>query len=90
NHWWERIGSAFLLSTVQDGIQYGIAQEQAKSGGSTVIMANTAQAGDSIANRVLQSSINIPPTIYKNQGDRAVIYVARDLDFSNVYRLRAR
>lgn len=90
NHWWERIGSAFLLSTVQDGIQYGIAQEQAKSGGSTVIMANTAQAGDSIANRVLQSSINIPPTIYKSQGDRAVIYVARDLDFSNVYRLRAR
>lgn len=90
NHWWERVGSAFLLSTIQDGVQYEIAKQQAQSGGSTLVMANTAQAGDSLANRVLQSSINIPPTIYKTQGDRAVIYVARDLDFSHVYRLRAR
>ncbi len=90
NHWWERIGSAFLLSTIQDGIQYEIAEQQAKAGGSTVVLSNTAQAGDSMANSVLQSSINIPPTIYKNQGDRAVIYVARDLDFSNVYKLRAK
>ncbi|WP_140987170.1 type IV secretion system protein VirB10 [Asticcacaulis tiandongensis] len=89
NHWWERIGAAFLLSTVQDAIQYGIAQEQAKSGGSTVVFGNTAQTGNTMADRVLQQSINIPPTLYKNQGDRGVIYVARDLDFSNVYRLRA-
>jgi type IV secretion system protein VirB10 len=90
SHWWQRFGSAFLLSTIQDGIQYEIAQEQAKSGGSTVVLSNTAQAGNSMASSVLQSTINIPPTIYKNQGDRAVIYVARDLDFSNVYRLRAK
>ncbi|MFP1132631.1 type IV secretion system protein VirB10 [Asticcacaulis sp. W401b] len=89
NHWWERVGSAFLLSTVQDAIQYQIAQEQARSG-QTIVMASTAQSGETMAEKVLQQSINIPPTIYKNQGDRAIIYVARDLDFSNVYRLRAR
>ncbi len=90
NHWWERIGSAFLLSTIQDALQYEVAEEQAKSGGSTLVLSNTAQTGNSMAEKVLDATINIPPTIYKNQGDRAVIYVARDLDFSNVYRLRAR
>ena len=90
NHWWERIGSAFLLSTIQDALQYEVAEEQAKSGGSTLVLSNTAQTGNSMAEKVLDTTINIPPTIYKNQGDRAVIYVARDLDFSNVYRLRPR
>ncbi len=88
NHWFERIGSAFLLSTIQDAIAYEIADQQAKSGGTTLVLSNTAQAGDSMAQKVLDSTINTPPTIYKNQGDRAVIYVARDLDFSNVYKLR--
>ena len=90
DHWFERIGSAFLLSTVQDAIQYEVASEQAKSGGSTLVFSNTAQTSDTMAQKVLESTINIPPTIYKNEGDRAVIYVARDLDFSNVYRLRPR
>ena len=90
NHWFERIGSAFLLSTIQDAIQYEIAEQQANNGGTTLVLGNTAQAGNQMAQRVLEATINIPPTIYKNQGDRAVIYVARDLDFSNVYRLRAR
>lgn len=89
SHWFERIGSAFLLSTIQDAIQYEIAQQQAGSG-TTVVLGNTAQTGNAMAQKVLDATINIPPTIYKNQGDRAVIYVARDLDFSNVYRLRAR
>ena len=90
NHWFERIGSAFLLSTIQDTIQYEIAQQQANAGGTTLVLGNTAQTGNQMAERVLSQTINIPPTIYKNQGDRAVIYVARDLDFTNVYRLRAR
>jgi type IV secretion system protein VirB10 len=91
NHWFERIGSAFLLSTVQDAIQYEVAAEQAKSaGGVALVFGNTAQTGNSMADKVLDATINIPATIYKDQGDRAVIYVARDLDFSNVYRLAAR
>jgi type IV secretion system protein VirB10 len=90
NHWFERIGSAFLLSTIQDGIQYEIADAQARSGGATFVLGNTAQTGNQMAQRVLDDTIGIPPTIYKNQGDRTVIYVARDLDFSSVYTLRAR
>jgi type IV secretion system protein VirB10 len=90
NHWFERIGSAFLLSTIQDAIQYEIAEQQAQSGNTTLVLGNTVQAGNTMAQRVLETTINIPPTLYKNQGDRAVIYVARDLDFSNVYKLRAK
>lgn len=90
NHWFERIGSAFLLSTIEDGLQYEIGQAQAQSGSSTFVLGNTVQTSDRMAQRVLEQTINIPPTIYKNQGDRAVIYVARDLDFSSVYTLRAR
>ncbi len=90
DHWFERIGSAFLLSTVQDALQYEVAEEQAKSGGSTLVLSNTAQTGNTMAEKVLDATINIPPTLYKNQGDRAVIYVARDLDFSDVYKLRPR
>ena len=89
SHWFERVGSAFLLSTIQDAIQYEIASQQADSGSATLVFGNTAQAGNQMAQKVLDTTINIPPTLYKHQGDRAVIYVARDLDFSNVYHLRA-
>ncbi len=88
--WWERVGSAFLLSTIQDAISYEVAQDQTKSNSQMLVLSNTAQTGNTMAQKVLESTINIPPTIYKNQGDRAVIYVARDLDFSNVYTLRAK
>lgn len=90
SHWWTRVGSAFLLSSVEDAIAYSVAREQAGSGGTTLVLSNTAQTGDGTAQKVLDSTIDLPPTIYKDQGDRAVIYVARDLDFSHVYRLRAR
>jgi type IV secretion system protein VirB10 len=44
--------------------------------------------GQSVANTALQNSINIPPTLTKNQGDTVSLIVAHDLDFSNVYRLQ--
>ena len=35
----------------------------------------------------LNGSINIPPTVRKHQGELVSIFVARDLDFSTVYRV---
>jgi type IV secretion system protein VirB10 len=41
-----------------------------------------------LAEKVLDSTINIPPLIYQNQGGIVGIYVARDVDFSSVYELK--
>ena len=87
NHWWDRLGAAFLLSMVQDAIAYEVAKNTPPGG--TTVYANTASTGSSMAEKVLASTINIKPTLYKNQGDRCTIYVARDLDFGSVYALRA-
>lgn len=89
NHWIDRLGAAFLLSIVQDAIGFATASAAGGSGqGQLSIFQNSATTGNRMAEFVLQSTINIKPTLYKNQGDRAMIFVARDLDFSTVYALR--
>ena len=92
NRWFDRIGAAFLLSFVKDAIAYEIARSSngANSNASGLAYQNTTRTGEQMAERILASTINIKPTLYKNQGDRASIYVARDLDFSTVYALRPR
>ena len=47
-----------------------------------------AETRDTVAEKVLDSTINIPPLIYQNQGGIVGIYVARDVDFSSVYELK--
>jgi type IV secretion system protein VirB10 len=86
NHWWQRLGAAFMLSTIQDAIGYAASRNGSSTG--AIEFNNTQQTGNDEAARVLDSTINIPPTLSKNQGDRVSIYVARDLDFSRVYALQ--
>lgn len=90
NHWWDRLGAGFLLSVVQDAIGFATAQAAGGGGqGQLSIYQNSASTGNRMAELVLQSTINMKPTLYKHQGDRATIFVARDLDFGTVYALRA-
>ncbi|CVI62983.1 type IV secretion system protein VirB10 (plasmid) [Agrobacterium leguminum] len=83
-HWWERFGSAILLSIVGDVTSYANSQLR----DSDVDAQNTTSAGQQAAAIAVEQSINIPPTLMKHQGGLISIFVARDLDFSSVYRLR--
>ena len=83
-HWWERFGSAILLSIVGDATSYASSSLQ----DSDVEAQNTTSGGQQAAAIAVEQSINIPPTLVKHQGELASIFVARDLDFSSVYRLR--
>ena len=89
-HWLERIGSAFLMSSFKDLVAYEtVKNSNASSNVASASFSNTQSAGNDLASQVLKQSINIPPTLTKNQGERVAIVVARDLDFSEVYQLEA-
>ena len=90
DHECERLGAPFMLPIVQDAIGFATATQAGGSGAQQLgIYQNSAATGNRMAERILESTINIKPTLYKNQGDRAMIFVARDLDFSGVYALHA-
>ena len=88
--WTERIGAALLLSVMKDTITLAMAAAQpSQSAGSVVVTPgqNTIATGQDLAEQVLKQTINVKPTLYINEGSRVSIFVARDLDFSSVYKL---
>ncbi|MQW86657.1 type IV secretion system protein VirB10 [Sinorhizobium saheli] len=86
NHLWQRLGGAMFLSAVQGAFQ--AASSYAGSSGAGTSINSFQGNGEQTANTVLGATINIPPTLKKNQGDAVSIFVARDIDFSDVYELR--
>jgi|GEM_PF-3279566 len=77
-HFAERFGASFLLSMV------GAAASQ------TDDSAVAEQLGDNLnssAELALSASIDIRPTLHKNQGEQISIFVAQDLNFKNVMAL---
>lgn len=82
-HFLDRFGAALLISVIEGAVQ---AAAQPKGGGAVIY--NPAAASD-VVTEVLKSTVNIPPTVRKQNGDRIQILVARDLDFRSVYALHA-
>jgi type IV secretion system protein VirB10 len=89
NRWGERIGGAYLLSIVKDVIAYKTAKDTSGAAAGQVYQ-NTTQASNDIVEKILSSTIGIRPTLYANQGDRALILFNRDVDFSGVYDVQRR
>ena len=94
NHWIDRIGAAVLLSLVDDALAYGIADAQNKNsssqnsqGTNVYIPTNSIGSTRKLSEKILDSTINIAPTLYKNRGDRIMIFVNRDLWFDSTYQL---
>ncbi len=83
-HFMDRFGAAILISMIDGGVQ--AAAQSTSRGGGTVIY-NPTNATD-VVTEVLKSTVNIPPTVRKQNGDRIQVLVARDLDFRSVYELR--
>ena len=83
-HFWQRFGAALLLSIAGDASAIGRQQLQ----NNEIQINNSTAAANNAAAIVVDRSINIPPTLTKNQGELVNVFVARDLDFSSVYRLR--
>lgn len=87
NHWLERIGSALLVSIIKETTRYAhdrwFKDQSAKD--SESIAKSLGQSAASIA---AENYTKIPPTLTKNQGEMVSIFVARDLNFSNVYKLK--
>lgn len=88
NRWSERIGAAMLLSLIDDSVKLVIQNQSNDTNANTVVLPSTTANTSKLAEKVLDSTINIPPLIYQNQGGVVGIYVARDVDFSSVYELK--
>jgi len=84
-HFWERFGAAMLVSVIDGAVQSAV---QSSRGSSGTVIVNPSATQD-VMTEVLKSTINIPPTVVKRQGDRIQVLVARDLDFRSVYELRS-
>jgi len=91
NHFWKRFGGTILLSLIQGTFQAGtaLASNSGGGGGGGTNVNSFQSNGEQAADIALRASIDIPPTLEKNQGDTVSIFVAQDLDFSSIYALRA-
>jgi type IV secretion system protein VirB10 len=82
-HFWDRFGAAILLTVINGAVQGAV---QSQNRGSSVIVSPSTTSD--VMTEVLRTTINIPPTVTKDQGDRIQVFVARDVDFRPVYALR--
>ena len=89
-HFFDRFGSAMLLSIVDDaaGIIASRAQNSNGNGNTVLYPSNTASTSKDAAAIAVENSVNIPPTLSKNQGEHVSVFVARDLDFRQVYSIK--
>jgi type IV secretion system protein VirB10 len=85
------IGNGSIITTtdpvtgVVTQTQTGVNQNQMALQARQIAAQNVSQTLTNIAQEALRNSINIPPTIYLDQGTRIIVFVRRDLDFSALY-----
>lgn len=112
-HFWERFGSAIMLSVIGGAAEYvsalgetptnsarSISTVDPVTGAVTTVTTEPSQTSaearaiaaeksssilQKIANEAFKESSKIPPTIYVAQGEPVIVYLRRDLDFSDFY-----
>ncbi|MCT6882050.1 MAG: type IV secretion system protein VirB10, partial [Snodgrassella alvi] len=83
-HFWQRFGGAIMISMISD-LGDSLSNKSSKGDNNNITYENTNEAAQQMATEALKNSINIPPTGIVNQGSIINVFVARDVDFSNVY-----
>lgn len=78
---WDRFGGAVLLSMLDVGVT-----EAGRSGADRRWLREPSDT----ASVALEHSVDIPAVLRKRAGEEVAIFVAADLDFTSVYRLKAR
>lgn len=98
---WERFKGAFMFSIFKDissvvvsratnGNVNGSGNNNVNGGAVVVTPSNTQATAENAIGELLKTGNEIRPTLYKNQGETVGITVARDIDFSGVYKLTLR
>jgi type IV secretion system protein VirB10 len=82
-HFFKRFGASILLSVISAGAEALASQH---SGSNTALIIGSPTQAQNVAAIALQKQIDIPTTIRVAQGMPVQVSVARDLDFSGVYR----
>ncbi|NOG73507.1 MULTISPECIES: TrbI/VirB10 family protein [Roseicella] len=93
-NFWSRFGGAIMLSFIDAGLQAAAlgASSLVNSGGSgsnNIRFFQLQSGGRSAAASALDATVNIPPYGTRPQGEPAAIFTARDLDFTEVYRINS-
>lgn len=86
-HFRERFGGALLVGMIPD-IGAWASNSAGQKDRNTDYTENSRQAMADMARTTLENSINIPPTLNKNQGEIINLITGQDIDFSGIYTLR--
>ena len=92
SHWGTRIASAVMISLLSDAFKYAAAENGPVTttalGNGLVVQSpyesNTARTLDRLAHQAADETMSRPPTVTINQGTLVSVYIARDVDFSEV------
>lgn len=79
SHFFQRFGAAILLSVVES---------YEENAGTNRYNINTGDSLNKASTVALNKSINIPPTIYVDQGEKINVFIARNLSFEGVNNVR--
>ncbi len=83
-----RFLGAMMIGMIPDFAQAASGAAKNNKDNQTDYTANSRQAFADIARESFSNSVNIPPTLYKNQGEIITLIVGQDLDFSKIYKLK--
>jgi type IV secretion system protein VirB10 len=94
-HWPSRIASALLISLIADGFEYAAAKHGPRTtytNGDVIVESpfesKTAESLERVAQQAIAAGGRRKPTVTINQGSVVNVYVAKDIDFSNVIARR--